>query len=89
MPVQSLRGEKFYLVEVIAFILKQLKDSFLDRLHTLQLKDSRPPSPEDIHWVITVPAIWKPEGKQLMREAAYLVCTECYNIHKLGYTMTC
>ena len=28
----------------------------------------------DFNWVITVPAIWKPRAKQMMREAAYLVC---------------
>jgi hypothetical protein len=28
---------------------------------------------EDIRWVITVPAIWKPSAKQFMRAAAYEV----------------
>ena len=28
---------------------------------------------EDIKWVITVPAMWRPAAKQFMREAAYLV----------------
>lgn len=28
---------------------------------------------EDFDWVITVPAIWKARGKQLMREAGYKV----------------
>ena len=28
---------------------------------------------EDIQWVLTVPAIWKPRAKQFMREAAYKV----------------
>lgn len=28
---------------------------------------------EDFHWVITVPAIWQAKGKQMMREAGYLV----------------
>ena len=27
----------------------------------------------DVQWVLTVPAIWKPEAKQFMREAAYQV----------------
>ena len=29
--------------------------------------------PEDIRWVITVPAIWRQKAKQFMREAAYQV----------------
>lgn len=28
---------------------------------------------EDIRWVVTVPAIWRQEAKQFMREAAYQV----------------
>jgi len=28
---------------------------------------------EDIRWVLTVPAIWKPSAKQFMRAAAYEV----------------
>ena len=27
----------------------------------------------DVRWVLTVPAIWKPAAKQFMREAAYQV----------------
>ena len=27
----------------------------------------------DVRWVITVPAIWKQQSKQFMREAAYMV----------------
>ena len=30
--------------------------------------------PEDIRWVITVPAIWTQKAKQFIREAAYEVC---------------
>ncbi len=33
---------------------------------------------EDFKWVLTVPAMWKARGKQLMREAAYKVyITNC------------
>ena len=27
--------------------------------------------PQDIRWVVTVPAIWRQKAKQFMREAAY------------------
>ena len=36
-------------------------------------KDGRPLQATDFHWVLTVPAIWKDRGKQMMREAAYKV----------------
>ncbi|XP_022801917.1 heat shock 70 kDa protein 12A-like isoform X1 [Stylophora pistillata] len=32
---------------------------------------------EDVLWVLTVPAIWSPRAKQLMREAAYEAGTVC------------
>ena len=36
-------------------------------------KDGRPLQATDFHWVLTVPAIWKDRGKQMMKEAAYKV----------------
>ena len=61
--------KRFYLVQVIAFVLKHIKAKFnlwMQRVCTGV-------TASDMHWVVTVPAIWKPAGKQLMREAAYLV----------------
>ena len=58
------------MVEVIAFVLKHLREE-LDRfLHSKEYDITA----SDMHWAITVPAIWKPAAKQMMREAAYLVC---------------
>ena len=56
-------------MEVIAYVLKHLKECLRQKL-----KRAAPDlKPADIHWVITVPAIWKQDGKQMMREAAYKV----------------
>ena len=60
-------------MEVVAFVLKHLKVVLIQRL-TAQLGYAV--NPADIQWAITVPAIWTHKEKQLMREAAYLVC-EC------------
>jgi hypothetical protein len=46
--------------------LKYLKDHLIKTLE----KDSIDIRPQDIHWVITVPAIWTDSAKQFMREAA-------------------
>lgn len=58
------------MVEVIAVTLKYLKEKLLEELnhrgHT-GIKSSI------FLWVITVPAILGVRGKQVMREAAYLV----------------
>uniref|UniRef100_A0A1X7TPG0 Uncharacterized protein n=1 Tax=Amphimedon queenslandica TaxID=400682 RepID=A0A1X7TPG0_AMPQE len=66
--VESFSGDKFYLVEVIAFILKQLKDLLIEHLSCTV----KPLMTTDFDWVITVPAIWDARGKRMMREAAYL-----------------
>ena len=67
--VESFTGGSYYLVEVIAFILKYWKSSLLDGLkHTVS-----PLQSTDFDWIITVPAIWKARAKRLMREAAYMV----------------
>ena len=67
MQIKSLDGTSYYLVEIIAFVLCHLK-------HVLEEHHTRSgASLADLDWVITVPAIWMASGKQMMREAAYLV----------------
>jgi molecular chaperone DnaK (HSP70) len=48
--------------------IKYLKDDLIEssgkRLADSKIRDS------DIHWVLTVPAIWNDAAKQFMREAA-------------------
>lgn len=70
MTIEDDKGDKYYLVEVIALMLNQIKTSLLDQLS----RTTRKFKATDFNWVITVPAIWKGRGKQLMREAAYKVC---------------
>lgn len=72
--MKAMNGESFYLVDVIAHIIKYLKEEFLHRHllrggHSFRIKD--------FQWVITVPAIWRAGGKQLMREAGYKVIFGC------------
>ena len=65
--VTSFTGGSYYLIEVIAFIIKHLKEKLL----VDQLKEVYKST--DFDWVITVPAIWKARAKRMMREAAYMV----------------
>ena len=67
--IESFSGGKYYLVEVIAFILQHLKDLLIGYLSCT----ARPLKTTDFDWVITLPAIWDARGKRMMREAAYLV----------------
>ena len=72
-PINS--DDKYYLVDVIAFTLKYLKDKLYKSLGTSGLDMSR----VQFDWVVTVPAIWDIRGKQMMREAAYKVIILCTN----------
>ena len=53
-------------------ILKYLKDKLLS-FKEVSRSITRALEASDFAWVITVPAMWKARGKQMMREAAYLV----------------
>ena len=53
-------------------ILKYLKDKLLN-LEEVSRGLTGALNADDFTWVITVPAMWKARGKQMMREAAYLV----------------
>ena len=66
-PINS--SERYYLVDVVAFILKYLKDQLYEVLGESDI-DMRH---VQFDWVVTVPAIWDIRGKQMMREAAYQV----------------
>ena len=70
MKIKAKNGKEYYLVDVIAQILKYLKIELIEK----QLKQGGYPlEATDFDWVITVPAIWRARGKQMMREAGYKV----------------
>ena len=69
MMVKASNGDCYYMVEVIAFILRYLKQQLVKHLsHAVN-----PLGVKDFDWVVTVPAIWRARGKRMMREAAYMV----------------
>ena len=70
LTVRALNSKVFLLVDVIAYILGYLKRELLER--HLQ-RGGHVFSATDFDWVVTVPAIWRAGGKQMMREAAYKV----------------
>ena len=53
-------------------ILKFLKEKLLN-LEELSRGLTGAMEASDFKWIITVPAMWKARGKQMMREAAYMV----------------
>ena len=56
-------------IKVFSESIKYLKDQLLEAL----AKKATTMTLEDIHWVLTVPAIWSDAAKQFMREAAIQV----------------
>lgn len=98
MQVSAFKGANYYIVEVIAFVLKHLKSKFEEELEMSHMQDegqTRILKASDFTWVITVPAIWDDKGKQMMREAAYTVSyyvhimfNELFFIHRLDCLLT-
>ena len=64
-----MNGKKFFLVDVIAHILHDLKC----RLLTALKDEGEELNSSDIDWVITMPAIKEPKEEKMMREAGYKV----------------
>ena len=67
--IEGEDGEKYYLCEVIAFILRAIKE----RVQKEFKNWGREYEIHKFEWVITVPAIWSIQARDMMREAAYLV----------------
>ncbi|XP_060590199.1 heat shock 70 kDa protein 12A-like, partial [Ruditapes philippinarum] len=64
--IEDDKGRKMKAIDVIGSAIKYIKDYLLNKLE--QTTDI---SNEDIHWVLSVPAIWTDPAKQLMEDAAY------------------
>ena len=79
MTISAKNGVEYYLVDVIAQILKYLKNELIENLPQNQGRGRRLEA-TDFDWVITVPAIWRSRGKQMMREAGYKVQYKCIKI---------
>lgn len=64
--MKDVNGHKLQSLVVVSACIKFLRNDFLKILHEnvnfVELKD--------IHWVLTVPAIWSDQAKQFMRQAA-------------------
>ena len=65
--ISAMNGKHFFLVDIIAHIFHHLKCQLLVELQDDHYKAS------NFNWVITVPAIWKSEGRKMMLEAGYMV----------------
>jgi molecular chaperone DnaK (HSP70) len=70
--LEDANGHTMNAMKVFSESIKYLKDHFVETIES-RITDL---VETDIHWVLTVPAIWKDNAKQCMREAAQQVF--CY-----------
>ncbi|XP_063415893.1 heat shock 70 kDa protein 12A-like [Mytilus trossulus] len=69
IDITDITGKKMNAIKVFSASIRYLKEHLLDSLHKSFVRDSNI-SNNDIHWVLTVPAIWEMKAKQFMRDAA-------------------
>lgn len=64
--VADIFGKELPAVDIFSHAIKYLKDHMINehKNRGTSIEDS------DIHWVLTVPAIWDDPAKQFMRRAA-------------------
>lgn len=66
MVLKDVGGKPMKAMLVFAFCIEFIKDLVLDKLKASihGLED------DDVHWVVTVPAIWNEQARQFMIEAS-------------------
>lgn len=66
MVIQEVGGKTMKALLVFAFCIEYIKDLVLDRLkQAIHGQDD-----DDVHWVVTVPAIWNDQARQFMIAAS-------------------
>ncbi|XP_071125469.1 heat shock 70 kDa protein 12A-like [Mytilus edulis] len=69
IDITDITGKTMKAIKVFSASIRYLKEHLLGALHKSFVRDSYI-SNTDIHWVLTVPAIWEMKAKQFMRDAA-------------------
>ncbi|XP_052077924.1 heat shock 70 kDa protein 12A-like [Mytilus californianus] len=67
--MKDIVGKQMKAIKVFSSAIEYLKNHLLNSLQT-RFKRGGNISNADIHWVLTVPAIWEMKAKQFMRDAA-------------------
>ena len=70
--LEDATGKSLPAKMIFSLSIKFLKDDLMEMSKKRHLEGNLRES--DIHWVLTVPAIWNDVAKQFMREAAEHVC---------------
>ena len=68
--LHDVKGKPQKALKIFSCIIQGLREDFTARLTDQIPNFGAGPVDHDIHWVITVPAIWDEKAKQFMRVAA-------------------
>lgn len=71
IKIKDLHGREFPLQNVVSETLRYMKEKIVDNIKDKTGKQLT--APEDILFVLTVPAIWNDAAKSFMRNCAVLV----------------
>ena len=75
--LEARNGKRLLALDIFSKALNYLKERALERIHEQSGVEY---TAEEVRWVVTVPAIWKQSAKQFMREAAYKVSCENFDL---------
>lgn len=67
MKIEDETGKTMKALTVFTHAIRYLKDDLMSEVNKSMMIGM---NDKDIHWVLTVPAIWEDASKQFMREAA-------------------
>ena len=73
--LNDITGKVLPATKVFAHAIRWLKDDLARELKQRHLKTFQD---DDIHWVLSIPAIWSRTAKQFMRDAAKQVIYRVY-----------
>lgn len=71
MGLPDMFDKELPAIDVFAAAIEYMKDHFLDKLHDGN-DDEKFVTVKDVHFILTVPAIWSDLAKQFMRQAAIM-----------------
>lgn len=74
MVIEDVMGKPLKALTVFSVCIGYLKDDALSTVMKSLTGSRTELRPEDILWVLTVPAIWSDAAKHFMREAAQNKC---------------
>ena len=80
MKIADMFDKELPALDVFAAAIEYMMNHFLDKLHNGSDKE-KIITVKDVHFMITVPAIWSDLSKQFMRQAAvnvriFLICID-------------